>query len=86
MAKNLTPEHMRCWPELCPSVHELPNGQILLVARIARPGEVPDDVRYDLTTEIPVVFDPALIANVPRPADREDYLAPFRRCVARDIL
>lgn len=85
MAKNLTPMHLRCWPDLCPSVHELDNGDILLVARIAKPGEVPDDVRYDLTTEIPVVFSRDLIAEVPRPADG-DWLAPFRRCVEQDII
>lgn len=36
MARNLTPEHMRCGPfSSCPSIHELEDGRLLIVGEAA---------------------------------------------------
>lgn len=65
--KNLTPEHMRCGPFNCPSVHELDDGRLLIVGQTA--GLVADDeqVAKPGPDETAIIIDRALLANIINP-------------------
>lgn len=85
---NITPQAMRCECGYCPSVSLRGDGKIIMVAKIATADDITGELPpYDLSTEVPVIFDPELIADVPRTkAEATDHLAAFRRCVEQDII
>lgn len=64
--KNLTPKAMRCGPRNCPSVHQLEDGRLLIVGRIAEPHEMAgSDIDRGDNEEV-IIIDPALLDDVPR--------------------
>ena len=88
--RDLTPEHLKCAiGASCPSVHQREDGMLVIVGRLAKPadleeGELPP---YDLAAEVPIIIDPAYLANVPRVKTKHpDHLASFRKCVEQDLL
>jgi len=61
--KNLTPQHLRCAPLHCPSVHELEDGRLLIVGkRTSVSAEVL--ATMNLATEEAIVIDRELLAGV----------------------
>lgn len=90
MARDITPAHLKCWPQFCPSVTLLDNGDLVIVGKIVSPSDIPAGYSlppYDLATEVPIRISADYLANVPRPkAEPKDHLAEFRRCIAQDIL
>ncbi len=64
--KNLTPKAMRCGPRNCPSVHQLEDGRLLIVGRIAEPHEMAGSDIDRGDNEEAVIIDPALLDDVPR--------------------
>lgn len=62
--KNLTPEHMRCAiGASCPSVHELPDGRLLIVGLEAEMIVPPEEINAG-PHETAIVIDRALLADV----------------------
>jgi hypothetical protein len=88
--KEITPEHLRCTiAASCPSVHQRQDGMLVIVGRLATPADLTEGnlPPYDLTAEVPIVIDPAYLANVPRiKTEHPDHLAGLRRCVEEDLV
>ena len=62
--KNLTPQHLRCAPLHCPSVHELEDGRLLIIGARSGP-ELAHFVNERLGNgETAVIIDRALLAGV----------------------
>lgn len=64
--KNLTPKAMRCDSGWCPSVHQLANGELLIVGRIAEPHEMAGSDIDRGDNEQAILISPALLDDVPR--------------------
>lgn len=71
--KNLTPDHMRCPMGDCPSIHQLEDGRLLIVGKIAPFLEVdengqglhPEDWPVDLNNdETAIVISPDLLSDL----------------------
>jgi hypothetical protein len=63
--KDVTPEHLRCTIGACPSVHELPDGKLLLIVGLrARGRDIEEADALVGATETAIIIDRALLANV----------------------
>ncbi len=86
--RDLTPKAMRCGPRNCPSVHQLANGELLIVGRIAEPHEMAGSDIDRGDNEQAILIAPALLDDVPRgwrdiasaPRDGTSILIYWQHC------